>query len=243
MESAVAAQIACELSREVNVVYNESKKHPEGRQNYDFFFGWLAQLQLTFYVDEQTTINPTASFISKLHPLAAGDTFTLGLNASHKNEATRIDKVTLNYKIKDFIGDKPRDGNCGIGRREKGTVFIQNDLKIGEWLEAALNVAVSEGPESDMKAHPTFPKTTAISHDMKFDIVWSGGVAPSWKLVEFSAGSNPLFASSRDRYQQMVLTLGPPDDKNPNLLGPAAQVSSLASQINSSIHDLGRITP
>lgn len=228
MESAIAGQIACELANAINDLHDTVKGDELLESQYGYVFGWNAQTQLIFVADEQSTLNPTPSFI---HPLKSSQVFTLGLTGTYKNQATRIDKIAITYKVKDFIGSKKFP--CAAGRGSKGTLFVQSDLKIKEWLIAALNVTVSQGGQSEVSAHPRFAsKTDAISHDIKFGILSSGGIAPTWKLVRFGTGGNPLISGQRDRSQQLILTMGPPDKADPDQLGPAAQVSSLSSQIN-----------
>jgi hypothetical protein len=242
MEALVAGRIACELGKAINGLYDNVKDNEVLWQDYKFFFKWIVQTTLTFTVDEQSTISATPSFISKLHPLAAAETFTLGLSGSHKNQATRVDKVTLTYKVTDFIGAK--QFSCENQGFYKGTLFLQSDLKIEEWLSAALNVAVAQGGQSQVTAHPRFnAKPEAIQHDVKFLIVSAGGISPTWKLVDFANGANPLVAAQRDRAQQLLVTMGPPNSQDPDALGPAAQASALASQINAAINPIGRVAP
>ncbi|TPK89443.1 hypothetical protein [Mesorhizobium sp. B2-4-17] len=235
LESDVAQQIECELAGALSELHGNIQGKPLLESQYGFVFGWNAQVNLTFAADEQSTLNPTPSFITALHPLAKSQTFTLGLSGTYKNQATRTDKFTITYKVKDFIGGKKFD--CKTGRPEPGTLFVRSDLKIKEWLYQALNITVSQGGQSEVSAHPKYPsKIDAISHDIRFDIVSSGGVAPTWKLVRFGTGGNPLLSGQRDRSQDLVLTMGPPDKANPDELGPAAQVSSLSSQLANSIN-------
>lgn len=230
MESNIAIQIACELGNAINDLHKEVAGSKVLQGEYGFIFGWTAEVQLTFIADEDTSFNPALSFI---RPLDSAQSFTLGLTGTHKNQATRTDKVTIDYKVSDFLGDKNRP--CAAGTPQKGTLFVQSDLKIKDWLESALNIAVTQGRQSERNAHPVFGKTNAISHDIKFDIVSSGGIAPTWKLVRFGTGDSPLVSGQRDRSQQLTLTMAPPDKANPDQLGPSGQVSSLSSQISAAL--------
>ncbi|MER9615451.1 hypothetical protein [Mesorhizobium sp. M0207] len=241
MESEVMTLVACELGHAVSNISTVVDKNPQLAGDYGFLNKWNAQVALTFQVDEQSSVNPTPSFVSKLHPLVDSETFTLGLSGNYKNQATRIDKVSMTYRIKDFVGKKFE--RCEYGGTYRGTLFVKSNLKIEDWLSASLNVAVSNGPSSKFPVHPKFGgKADTISHDVKFLIVSSGGVAPVWKLVEFGTGQNPLVFGQRDRVQQLVITMAPADLTDPSALGPAGQFSSLASQINSQINS-GRISP
>ena len=242
MESAVANEIECELAQVVTQTYRtiHSGRTPaevkELQNKYGYIFDWNAQTILTFVADEQSTLNPTPSWTSKLHPLSKSGTFTLGLTGTYRNQATRTDKVTLNYRLKDFL--QQSNPACDSKVFHKGSLFIQSDLKIGEWLRQALDIAVSQSP---LPNPPQFPKKVdAISHDVKFDILSSGGVATTWKLVEFGTGSNSLVSAQRDRSQDLLLTMGPPDKANPDQLGPAGQISVISSQLGNAVNLIGR---
>jgi hypothetical protein len=241
MESAVANEIECELAVAVRAIHRQIHEKPQYERElearYGYIFGWNAQAVLTFAVDEQSNLNPTPSLIRILHPLSKSQTFTLGLNGNYKNQATRTDKVTLTYKIRDFL--EGSDPVCKSGVALKGSVFVRSDLKIGEWLRQALNISASQ---SLLRAAPRYPKKVdAISHDVKFDILWVGGIAPAWKLVKFGTSTNPLLGGQRDRSQDLLLTMGPPDSAHPDQLGPAGRDSILSSQISNAVSNLERI--
>lgn len=123
MEAAVAAQISCELGNAINSFHKPNTARLASEDG--FLFHWLAQVTLTFTVDEQSTLNPTPSFVKKLHPLSKGETFTLGLSGTYKNQATRTDMVILTYRVKNFIGAKRLP--CNAGKPHKGTLFVQSE--------------------------------------------------------------------------------------------------------------------
>lgn len=55
-------------------------------------------------------------------------------------------------------------------------------------------------------------KTNVLSHDVKFDLVTSGGVTPAWKLTTATVNqSGTLFSTSRDLTHDLIITLGPGD--------------------------------
>ena len=234
MEIAIGNEIECELSDALKFIHEKTLTNAELRQEYSFIFNWNAQVNYTFYVDEQSTLNPTLSFLNH------AQIFTLGLNASNKSDATRTDKFTLVYKVGNLI--KGPQYPCGAPHANPGTVFVTSELNIREWLIEAIDMSVAQSHLPG--GGPTYPKqATAISHEVKFDIVSSGSVSPSWKLVQFGAGSSPLLSGSRDRYQDLLLTLGPPDKANPSDLGPAGQTSVLSSQLNNAVSTFVRTSP
>ena len=73
----------------------------------------------------------------------------------------------------------------------------------------------------------TTPDT--ISIEIKFVIVSSGNVTPTWKLLRVSAssGSAPLFGMGRTRTHDLIITIGPNNTATAN--------THLASQIGNSV--------
>jgi hypothetical protein len=58
----------------------------------------------------------------------------------------------------------------------------------------------------------TASNSSVISHEVKFEIISSGNITPTWKLVRVSANTNAasgFFAASRDRTNDLLITLAP----------------------------------
>lgn len=55
----------------------------------------------------------------------------------------------------------------------------------------------------------------SVSIEIKFIIITSGNVQPTWKLVQVSAntGGTPFFSSGRTRTHDLILTIGPPTSR------------------------------
>jgi hypothetical protein len=241
MEARVEAKIVCELGQAVKGIAGDKSST---KDEYAFLRDWNAEVQLLLAVDEQSSINPTPSYnlpmssaithFSGGSSVTTGRSFSLGVSGTYSNEAIRTDKFFVTYKVKDLLNEADWDCNP---TQTSGVLFVESDLKIYEWLSGAVNIAGSLGPQSRRVAHASFAaKPDAISHDIKFEIVSSGSVTPTWKLVEFGMGSSPFVSGKRDRTQELVLTMGPPDKAHPDQLGPTAQLSSLSSQITSGIN-------
>ncbi|KWV48472.1 hypothetical protein AS156_18535 [Bradyrhizobium macuxiense] len=135
--------------------------------------------------------------------------------------------------------------------------IIESDLRIKEWLVGAMFVANAlpsspipsqfrgssatdaksrkgdKGNEADKgkgggESQVTSNKDT-VSLEIKFIIVTSGSITPTWKLVRFSAnsGSSPFFNTGRTRTHDLIITIGDPSLISSN--------SHLASQIGNSV--------
>jgi hypothetical protein len=172
--------------------------------------------------------------------------FSIGLGATIQSTSTRIDKFNPYYTIdwlmqKDAITspclpkNDPVFGLIGSGgaplppSEHRATNFssplLENDLGITKWLEDAMftNVVLpSHDPAATTSAGQT-PDTVSI--EIKFMVVTSGNINPMWKLVPvtFNNGALSLVQAGRTRTHDLLITIGPPDEKTAN--------SNLASQI------------
>jgi hypothetical protein len=120
--------------------------------------------------------------------------------------------------------------------------LIQSDLKLGEWLNyQALPVATGEVglPTSDSGVF----KQNVLSHEVKFEIITSGGVTPAWKLVRATVNqTGTLLSATRDRTHDLLITFGP--GTSSGLVGQAASTHQ-ASEIGLSVANnlKGSVTP
>lgn len=76
-------------------------------------------------------------------------------------------------------------------------------------------------------------KLGVYSYDIKFGIVSSGNVNPSWKLINLSTNASgaPLFSAGRTRTHDLTLTFGPSTDQ-PTLAALQAHFTSQVVQSN-----------
>jgi hypothetical protein len=251
----IAGQVRCELIRAVGSVMVDD-------QRLYWLAGWGAQVTLTLTIDEKSVASPGVTLNKVLPdavtPFPNGDvrtpqSFTLGLGGSLSSDATRTDKLTMFFNFSDFfevrgtsarqrkgILPRPPYGDCVPNSPNNADLFIQSDLKLRDWLYAAA-LPVLTGI-TDYTKFPTAPDFTngILSHDIKFEIVSSGNINPTWTLVQVTgnAGSNPLFSTSRDRTQELLITLSPlkPGTSGaPSTPTQAALNSHLASEIGSAV--------
>jgi hypothetical protein len=188
----------------------------------NFLDKWGAQVQLTLTVEEKTVVNPSASWM----PNAI---FSLGGSVTGSADATRIDKFNYFYSVAEL---RSRQG-CLPGAPAgslPASLLVQSDLKLYNWLSSLVITVVTD----DISA---IEKQNALSHEVKFEVVSTGTVAPAWKLSRvFSVDqSGTLFSASRDRTHDLLITLGPIDPTMAQTLAPTAQQTFFASQINQSI--------
>jgi hypothetical protein len=252
----IVRQVECELRRAAQLAISSDLKlandSSQGRK-LKFLEDWGADANFIFTVEEKSALTPSVGFNSLLPNVVAkfagglttttAQSYSTTIGAQLSSDGYRQDKVHVFFKLADLIGPEDKLGTyadiyarkCVTGENATGTVFLESDLKLYEWLRAVTNLQYRE------EAHYEIPDSFAtssgvISHEVKFEIVSSGNVTPMWKLALVSAntGSSPLFMASRDRTQDLIITLGPQSNgqlKTPGL--NAAFASELAAAIRS----------
>jgi hypothetical protein len=223
----IAAQVACELARAVQQVYLDQEMYPvqyvqrpgepppPKSRDLGWFEKWAVQATLTLTILEQSTLNAglTANNILNNATTLFGKTVittaqssAVGFGLGGSTAATRTDKLSMFFSVRDLKNGPLALGMTCIPPPQNATLFVQSDLKIYDWLQAALlpNDAGIFSYASNSTAQ------NVIQHDVKFQIVTNGSVTPTWKLVNFTANtSGQFFALDRDRTQDLLMTFGP----------------------------------
>ena len=218
--NAIVGSIRCELKDAVAYVINydaelaRDARPPQPRQA-DWLLGWGAQLQVSLTEDEQSTLSPSGLW----SPMKI---FFLALGGTLSSDATRVNTVNYYNTLSDVYGKGNYCPQSDIAERSKphpiGSLLIQSDLKLKEWLT---DVVLARGT-SEINFSPSstpFAKN-AITHEVTFKILTSGNITPMWKLVDATINpSGTLFAASRTRTHDLLITLGPNVQSTPNSLG------------------------
>jgi len=106
----------------------------------------------------------------------------------------------------------------------RDSLLIQSDLKLSQWLHAMTN-GVASGQITDVG------KANVLSHEVTFDIVTSGNLTPSWKLLRGTVNQGGTFlTASRDRKHDLTVTFGPLDSTQKALI-PVAEAAHTTSLI------------
>jgi hypothetical protein len=250
LERNIKIQVYCELKAAVLAVTDPHSPDYVGiyrNQQYSAALpdNWGIELTLTLQVDENSSLNPSLASV-------ASPTFTLGLGATLSSTATRIDKFTFFYMVRDLRTTLGRADRCfydeaGTRRDIKlpgSSLLIQSDLRIKDWLKDALNV------EANYKSQATDPtkKDDIYSYDVKFVVVTNGTANPAWKLVRVSTNQtgSPLLGAGRSRSHDLLMTFGPtekPTKGGSRTLSTAAANSHLASEIGTAVANSIRSLP
>jgi hypothetical protein len=247
---AIIGSIHCELKDAVTYLINADRWRywDHGLPTVaDWLNNWGTQVTLTLTIDEQSSVNPSGSYISIIHPITT--IFTLLGGASVSSEATRIETLSYYYTINELYGSGK---GCSHNTRNNfadhptGSLLIQSDLKLEEWLSAVVqsraveNISIAT-PSSTPASNQT--AKNALSHEVKFIIISSGNITPMWKLVHATINqTGSLFMASRTRTHDLLMTFGPnvkaPDGTNSLGIGTPATNSNLAQQIGiaNSVH-------
>jgi len=242
----ISAQVSCELQKAIEQLVEQdkkiSKRYSTPRKT-EWIEKWGVQMTLTLNVVEKTGLTPglslntpfrTASNLFAGQNVTTPQSFNLGLAGEASSTATRTGIVHVFYTVQDLLKGPPAGTTCIPSQAAEGYLFIESDLKLKEWLFAAASpsfVGLASFPAS--KDNGPLGQDT-ISHEVKFQVVTNGSINPSWKLVDISANTSPsLMGISRDRYQDLLVTLGPLDKtfSGRTVLAPSAEGIHQAQQI------------
>jgi hypothetical protein len=236
---AIVQSIHCEMKDAVVFVRKQDEENhrlnPEQGLATDWlFYGWGAQIQLTLTTEELSGLGPSGSYSPNIFTLLGG--------ANVSSDATRQDILNYYYTVKQLYGNGNKCTQTlrnNIDDHPVGSLLIQSDLKLREWL---LSVVLGAATNEITIAIPGNAKNSAnaknaISHDVKFQVITSGNITPTWKLALATINPTaPLATASRTRTHELLITFGP-NDPTTNSLGvntPAAN-TFLAQQVGSAI--------
>ncbi|MET4238589.1 hypothetical protein [Bradyrhizobium sp. RT10b] len=247
LEKNVKSQIYCELKHAVAAVTTPGNPYylaqfRKGLYDASLPDYWGIEFTLTLQVTENSSLNPSLA-LSGFPPQTG---FTLGLSGTASSSATRTDKFTSLYIVKDLRTDLGKTDECFYDQKTferrnyvapGSSLLIRSDLRILDWLYGALHV------EDTYKSQADDPRTKddIYSYDVKFAIVTSGTANPAWKLLRVAtnqSGSAALLGAGRTRTHELLMTFGP-TQKDPKSgrtsLSTAASNSHLASEIGAAV--------
>jgi hypothetical protein len=231
---AIVRSVHCELRNAVTAVIDQDKALAplnNGFRNALWFDKWGVQVALTLTVDEKTTINPSSTWTP--NPVAA--VFSLAASANVSSDGKRIDTFNYFYTVKELYALKscPKDDNA---RAPTGSLLIQGDLKTRSWLLSQIAV-VGTGEATVATGVNTPLKQQALTHQVTFEVDSSGGINPAWRFSRVNIDQDgTLFAVSRNRTHDLILTFGPIDPTAKDKLASAASGAFFASQISTAIN-------
>jgi hypothetical protein len=250
MVNKVSAQVVCELRRAVQrvvlaqpveFVQRPGDPPPPRRRDLRWFVNtWAVQVTLNYVIIENTALTPGVALNTVFRSatttfpgapsVTTPQSFSLGLGGTASSAATRNDKLNMFFTVKELLYGTPSiTKSCIPNEPANADLFIQSDLKLYDWLSAALlpyDVSIINYANNSTAQN-------AITHDVKFEIVSNGNINPQWKLVRISANTSPtLLAAGRDRTQELIITFGPIQK---GMLSAAAANSHQATEIGSAV--------
>ena len=250
MVNKVSAQVVCELRKAVQqvvfappveFVQRPGDPPPPPRRDLGWFVNtWAVQVTLNYVIIENSALTPGVALNSVFRSatttfpggpsITTPQSFALGLGGTASSTATRNDKLNMFFSVKELLYGTPSVAKtCIPNRPANADLFIQSDLKLYDWLSAALlpyGIGVINYANNSTAQN-------AITHDVKFEIVSNGNINPQWKLVRISANTSPtLLAAGRDRTQELIITFGP---MQKGMLSTAAANSHQATEIGSAV--------
>lgn len=230
---AIVTSVHCEVADAVKWVIDQDLKDAKQfhqKPSATWMYNWGAQIALTLTIEEKSVINPLAVWTPAT---PANAVFTLGGSALLSADATRTDKVNFYYTVADLYKRAP----CTTGKLPKNStatsLLIQSDLKLTQWLQDQVQTVATGEIHQPTSASGVF-KQNVLSHEVKFEVISTGGLTPAWKLTRANFNQTGTFLQgTRDRTHDLIITFGPGDGKG--LTSIAALDLHLASLIGLSV--------
>jgi hypothetical protein len=194
-------------------------------QRLTFLQRWAVTVDLSLLVDTNSGLNPGVSIIN---PLAAGESFTLGLGLGSSARAIRQEQVKFKLPVKEVWNDY--SGRVSGKQRLlpvcdlQDTDGLNSDLGFDEWFVSVLGPLDGRGNAASIQLR----HLKSISHEVNFIVTASVSATPNWNLVRFrgpglgsgggsSSGgggnNNSLLSLARTDNHKMTMTLAPDNDK------------------------------
>jgi hypothetical protein len=184
---------------------------------------WGVAVTITLTVEESTALSPGVTFNTPMIPgttffpnkvtVPGPQSYSFGLGGTLSADATRYDKFTFFYLVKDLEKetgecklkdpDNPNDNGRSPEDLQGSSLLLESDLGIYKWLNNAASVRADIGVSNSSS-----PSQQVLTYDTKFDILSSGNVTPSWKLVRVTTSTANLFSTKRERTHELLLTFG-----------------------------------
>jgi len=251
IEYEVKQRIFCDLGKAVKYVNSHyhvsSGSSPTNLKPFARYIippDFLAQISLSFQVDESSSLSPGVSLITTLPnaittfgkgipPVSTGQSRSIGFGGTLSSTATRIDKFVPSWSVSYLMIPDGPNSPCTDPKNDpfrrihwepdfSSPFIIEGDLGIQDWLVGATIVNTFIASETGTPGGSTKASTPGgggggvkadtISYEIKFIIVSSGNVTPTWKLVQVNANtSGTFFSTGRTRTHDLIITIGPND--------------------------------
>jgi len=188
----ILINITCELRDAFTGLH---ERYPKGT----FIDDWGVQMTLSLSFDEKGTIAPGVSWV----PGIGNNEFTLGAGLDLSSAATRTNKINAYFLVSEL-----QNARCSDGDRPNGAFLLQSNLKLSEWLFAAMNASERNAIKFNTTALAF--KENVLQHQVKFTIATTAAVTPTWELTRFTANtSGDFFSASRTRTHDLLITMAP----------------------------------
>lgn len=183
------------INCELRGAFNDLRQaYPRGT----FLDKWGVQTTLSLTYDESGALAPTVLGT----PAPAIGVFSIGAGLNLSSEAIRTETLNAYFLVSDLS-----KGRCSEAALANGPFLLQSDLKLSEWLFDAVSASMTQTVNFDVTT--ASGTSNVIPHEIKFIIVTSGTLNPSWKISTVVVNSGNLLSLSRSRTNDLTMTLGP----------------------------------
>ena len=176
---------------------------------------WLeqlgAQVTLTLVAEDQSALNPSASFLQTFG-LKGAESFTFGIGGAGSANATRTELIQFTYPNTELWREAvidarhPDSNNCE--HFQKG-IFVESNLKIDQFIYDKAVVATGIYGSGNQPF-------SQLQFTINFVHSFSGNITPTWKFTTTTVnGGGSLLSATRTDTDTVIITLGKltPDTK------------------------------
>ncbi len=232
-ESDIVDHVTCEIAQGLR---------ESDRLHLPWLKKWGTTVTQSITVEDQTGLSPGVTAVHPLQnaiiPFPTGgnvtspQSFSLSVGATASANALRTETIQYTFRNSDVLEfTKPDCGETSHG------VMIDGDLKIREFIHdkatiARLGNASLAGGGPDAWRRPVF---NTFTEEITFVAAYGGTATPTWKLARISANTaSNLVISQRTNTNDLIITLGPLDPKQP-ADSPVQLVASAQNQHNARV--------
>lgn len=176
---------------------------------------YSVQLQLTLTMVESSGLSPSLTY-NRVFPsgsesgISIGRNLNLGLSGELSATATRTDTTYSYWQVGKIAGPGKNENLCAgdhaVDRRGSSPLLTSN-LGILPFLEDQVMSTILLSSSRPVGKKPD--KIDVYSYALKFAVVSSLGINPSFKLVSLSGAGAPILNLGRTRTHELLLTFGP----------------------------------
>jgi hypothetical protein len=235
-ESGIAFHVQCEVTQGLAAAWDAF--------HLPWLKTWGTTVTQTITVEDQSGLSPGITSVTPLRnvvfPFATGgnfvaaQSFSASIGATASANALRTETIQYTFRNSDlFKYIDPKTCNTYAGK-----VLIDGDLKIKEFIMDKATIAAlgndtlfGNGPSAIKR-----PVFNTLTEEITFVAAYGGSATPTWHLARFTANTaSNLLIGERTNTNDLIITLGPLESREPKKDSPVTLVTAAMNQHNARV--------